>query len=296
VSVDPGAVLAEGILDGLEGETGDPVNYSLVVESVRLPLAARIGSELRLETDGTARCRHCERPTQRRFGGGYCYACFTTLARCDLCVVSPDRCHFAAGTCREPEWGQSFCMQPHYVYLADSGGTKVGITRPDNVPGRFIDQGAAAALIVASTGTRQQAGFVEKALGRYASEQTDWRSITRVAQTGVDLDAELARLRRAAAGGLAAVDSRFPGAVTWLETPRRFAFRYPVVRYDAPARQQRLAPGRPVGGLLLGVRGGYLLFDQGVFNVRSHGALNVKVLAAGVQPVDDDRQQMELFP
>jgi hypothetical protein len=26
----------------------------------------------------------------------------TKLAQCDLCIMSPERCHYDAGTCREP--------------------------------------------------------------------------------------------------------------------------------------------------------------------------------------------------
>jgi hypothetical protein len=292
---DTRAVLAEGPLEGLAATAADPIAYRLVLGQHAVDLADRLGTTLRLDTDGHARCRHCERTTPRRYGGAYCYRCFTSLARCDLCIVSPDRCHYAAGTCREPEWGAAHCMRPHRVYLADSGGAKVGITSVGNVPGRFIDQGASAALVIAETTTRQVAGFVEKALGRHVREQSDWRGIVAGRDTGTDLDAELARVRRASASALAEVDARFPGAVRWLEAPLRFTFHYPVLRYDAPVRQLRLVPGRPVGGTLLGVRGSYLLFDRGVFNVRAHEALHVRVGVADVPESGDDPSQMELF-
>lgn len=52
------------------------------------------------------------------------------------------RCHYDAGTCREPSWGEQFCMTDHIVYLSNSSGVKVGITRATQLPTRWIDQGA----------------------------------------------------------------------------------------------------------------------------------------------------------
>ncbi len=122
---------------------------------------------------------HCGASTRKSYGDGYCYPCFKTLARCDLCVVSPDRCHYAAGTCREPAWGEAFCMQPHVVYLANSAGAKVGITKPENLPGRWLDQGATQAVVIMRTHSRHQAGCVEAALARHVSDRTDWRASDR---------------------------------------------------------------------------------------------------------------------
>ena len=68
------------------------------------------------------------------------------LAACDICILKPELCHYKNGTCREPAWGEEHCLKPHYIYLANSSGLKVGITRKVNVPYRWIDQGATEAL------------------------------------------------------------------------------------------------------------------------------------------------------
>jgi hypothetical protein len=52
-------------------------------------------------------------------------------------------------------------MQPHYVYLANSSGLKVGLTRASQIPTRWLDQGAAQALLCVRVPTRRQAGLVE---------------------------------------------------------------------------------------------------------------------------------------
>ena len=88
-----------------------------------------LGSTIKLNYLGRIECIYCGRKTKKSFSQGYCYPCMIKLARCDSCIVSPEKCHYDEGTCREPEWGEQHCMRPHYVYLANSSGVKVGITR-----------------------------------------------------------------------------------------------------------------------------------------------------------------------
>lgn len=287
-------VLAEGPLRHLSGAFDDPVRYTLAVGETELALNERLGRRLCIEHLGRITCRYCTVTTRKRYGDGYCYRCFTRLARCDLCVVSPDRCHFAAGTCREPDWGESFCMQPHLLYLANSSGVKVGITRPGNVPGRFIDQGASEALIVLTTGNRHQAGLVEKVLGQHLRELTDWRTLVSGDAQPVDLEGTLQAAKLAAAEPIRALECRFPGALRWWEVPQHIRLSFPVLRYAAPIRQLRLEPDSPVGGTLFGIKGSYLLFDTGVFNVRRHGSVHVRVVESDDGPVSS-REQLELF-
>jgi uncharacterized protein DUF2797 len=287
-------ILAEGALHGMRGELGAAVRYALEVGNVEVELEARLGAQLRIESLRRVTCRNCGTVTERRYGDGYCYRCFSTLARCDLCVVSPDRCHYAEGTCREPEWGETFCMRPHAVYLANSGGAKVGIARLDNVPGRFIDQGASAAMVVMTTATRQQAGFVEKAIARHLREQSDWRAIAAQTPIEIDLEALLKQLRRAAAAALEELDVRFPHQLKWVAHPQRLDFSYPTLGRVVRLEQLRLDPERALGGALIGVRGPYLLFEQGLFNVRAHSGEHVRIVAGAPDPLPTP-PQMELF-
>ena len=60
------------------------------------------------------------------------------LARCDLCILRPELCHYHKGTCREPSWGENNCLSPHIVYLANTSGVKVGITRETQIPTRWM--------------------------------------------------------------------------------------------------------------------------------------------------------------
>ena len=114
------------------------------------------------------------------------------LARCDLCFVSPERCHYHVGTCREPEWAEGVCWQPHTVYLALSSGPKVGITRAGREWRRWVDQGAVIARPLARVASRRLAGLLESFLKRWVADATDWRRLVRGERKLVSLE-ELSR-------------------------------------------------------------------------------------------------------
>ena len=118
--------LARGALSKMAAQLDAPVQYSFRLGDELLPVNPLIGKTLRLEFLGAIHCTHCGRKTKSSYSQGYCYPCMQKLAQCDICIMSPERCHYDAGTCREPSWGEQFCMTDHVVYLANSSGIKVG--------------------------------------------------------------------------------------------------------------------------------------------------------------------------
>ena len=68
-------------------------------------------------------------------------------------------------------------MQPHVVYLANSSGLKVGITRLSNVPSRWVDQGAVAALPIIKVNNRFQSRMLEVTLAETMNDKTNWRKM-----------------------------------------------------------------------------------------------------------------------
>jgi hypothetical protein len=263
----------EGVLDKMTVRPGAPAQYQMVLrsqgtESTTIELNALINKGLRIEFDDRITCCHCARPTRKSYGEGYCYPCFRSLARCDLCVMSPARCHFALGTCREPIWGEEFCMQPHVVYLANASGPKVGITRRDQSLTRWLDQGAVQGLVVASATSRHLAGVLEAELAQRVSDRTDWRVMVRSEPPPVDLPQLRDTLR--------ALVPELPAGLEWLETPVQ-RLEFPVLRYPLQPVRLKLARELPVAGRLVGIKGQYLLFEHGVFNVRQHRAYHVRV-------------------
>jgi len=53
-----------------------------------------IGSNIRISYAQGITCLHCGRVTKKSFSQGYCFPCFKKLPQCDLCIMSPDRCHY----------------------------------------------------------------------------------------------------------------------------------------------------------------------------------------------------------
>ncbi|MGD8525181.1 MAG: DUF2797 domain-containing protein, partial [Thioalkalispiraceae bacterium] len=138
-----------------------PVEYQLPIGEQRVSMNKLLGSSISLRYEGEINCIACGRKTSKSFNQGYCYPCFKSLARCDTCIIKPELCHYFKGTCREPEWGEQHCMQDHFVYLANSSGIKVGITRGSQVPTRWMDQGASQALPIFRVKNRLISGQLE---------------------------------------------------------------------------------------------------------------------------------------
>lgn len=260
-----------GSLRKLEATGTDPVDYALPLGAGSMPLAPYLGQTLRIAFEGEIRCLACDRTTRKSFGQGHCYRCFQTLARCDSCIVKPELCHYAAGTCREPAWGEAHCRIPHVVYLANSSALKVGITRAHQATTRWVDQGASQALPILRVADRLASGLAEVALRAHVSDRTDWRALLRGEPEPIDLAAARDGLfARFAPDEPALRGERLPDVL-----PLRI--RYPVLEYPKRIGSLGLEKTPVVEGTLLGIKGQYLLFDTGVFNVRKHAGHVVRI-------------------
>jgi hypothetical protein len=244
----------KGILRDLLPELGEPyVGYSLVVGEERVPLNPLIGKSIQLSFTGEKRCIHCNRKSNKLFNGGYCWPCFQSLARNDICQVKPELCHYE--TCREPEWGDEHCMIPTYVYLAKSSDVKVGITR--RIPGRWMDQGAVEAVPIALVPTRKMAGDLEIFLSQHLPDKTNWRKMLKGEVTEKPILAVREEI-------FPLIPEEFRAYLLPNESVRNF--EYPVSERLEKIASHDLEKG-PVEGRLLGIKGNYMILDTGVLNV-----------------------------
>ncbi|MEE4464508.1 DUF2797 domain-containing protein [Azotobacter chroococcum] len=274
------AELARGALDKMAARLDAPVQYALRLGEARVPVNPLIGQPLRLEYLGAIHCSHCGRRTAKSFGQGYCYPCFKKLPQCDSCIVSPEKCHHALGTCRDPAWGERFCMTEHVVYLANSSGVKVGITRASQVPTRWLDQGARQALPILRVATRQQSGLVEDLLRSQVADRTNWRALLKGEAAPVDLPAVREQLFDSCREGLEALQARFGlQAIQPLNDAELVEIRYPVESYPGKIVSLDLDKTPVVEGILRGIKGQYLIFDVGVINIRKYTAYQLAVSA-----------------
>ena len=267
-----------GGLSKLRSELGDTVSYRLPVGDDELPLDPLSGQHLSIRFTGEIECTHCGRATKKSFNQGHCFPCSQRLAACDICIVRPERCHYHQGTCREPEWGETHCLQPHVVYLANTSGLKVGITRKGQIPTRWIDQGARQALPVAEVASRRIAGLLEVSLAEHVADRTDWRAMLKGDPAPVDLEASSRELMATAAKTIEGLRERFgETAVSLNEDARPVSIRYPVLEHPVKVRSLNLDKQAEIEGTLAGIKGQYLIFDAGVLNVRKFTGYRVVI-------------------
>lgn len=268
------------ILSKMKTALHKPVRYELPLGDEWLALNPLLGQRLQLRFTGRIFCVHCGRKTNKSFDQGYCYPCFRSLAQCDTCIVKPELCHFAAGTCREPDWAQQFCFRPHVVYLANSSGLKVGITRDTQIPTRWIDQGAIQALPIFQVNSRHQSGLVEITLGKYVADKTQWQAMLKNHVDILDMPAERDSLLEKCRLELDALrDSLEPNAILPLTDAVPVAIEYPVLEYPVKISSFNLDKTPQIEGTLLGIKGQYLMFDTGVISIRKYSGYEVEVVA-----------------
>ncbi|KWS15486.1 DUF2797 domain-containing protein [Pseudomonas syringae pv. syringae] len=254
------------------------VQYAFRLGDTEIAVNPLIGKTLRLEFLGAIHCSHCGRKTKSSYSQGYCYPCMLKLAQCDLCIMSPEKCHHDQGTCRDPAWGEQFCMTDHIVYLANSSGVKVGITRSTQLPTRWLDQGASQALPILRVATRQQSGFVEDLLRSQVADRTNWRALLKGDAQPVDLKAIRRELFDSCGAGLLGLQERFGlQAIQLLHDAEPVEFRYPVEAYPTKIVSFNLDKNPIAEGTLLGIKGQYLIFDTGVINIRKYTAYQLAV-------------------
>ena len=259
-----------------------PVQYHLPLDEERIDMNALIGQHIQLNYSGEIHCVACGRKTSKSFNQGYCYPCFKSLAQCDSCIVKPELCHYSEGSCREPEWGEQHCLQDHFVYLANSSGIKVGITRGTQIPTRWIDQGASSAIPVFRVKNRLLSGRIEVIMKQHISDRTDWRKMLKGRPEEVDLGAKRDELFAVCEKQINAVIAEFGAdAVTALHSETVTEIEFPVTAYPEKVSSFNFDKTPEVQGVLKGIKGQYLILDSGVLNIRKFGGYRVQLQVDG---------------
>lgn len=271
-------LLASGAIRKMRTQLSDTVQYTAVLGEHEVALNKYLGQQLELSFDGAIHCIACDRKTNKSFAQGYCYPCFKRLAQCDSCIMSPEKCHYEAGTCREPQWGETHCMTDHFVYLANTSGLKVGITRGNQVPTRWMDQGATQAQPIFRVSKRIYSGLVETLFKDHIADKTNWQAMLKGGAEPRDLELERQRLVALCAQSLQDLQQKFGlQAITELAGESTVTINYPVLEYPVKVKSLNLDKTPVVGGTLLGIKGQYLIFDSGVINLRKYGGYHLSL-------------------
>lgn len=239
-----------------------------------------IGQQIKMQYTGSIHCIHCKRKTKKSFNQGYCYPCLTRLAQCDTCIIKPELCHYAQGTCREPEWGEKNCLQDHFVYLANTGQIKVGITRhvKDGVSSRWIDQGASQAMAIFRVKERLLSGLVEIEIAKHIGDKTNWRTMLKGKPDNLDLVAMQSEVMDLVKEPLAAIQEKYGIQAVQALAPNPIEIAYPVTQYPTKIKSINLDKEPVFEGTLMGIKGQYLLLDQDrVINMRKYTAYSLSL-------------------
>ncbi|MGA0335491.1 MAG: DUF2797 domain-containing protein [Luminiphilus sp.] len=270
-----------GDLRKMRVELTDTVRYTLFPDQASLCLNDCLGQRLSLSFTGVIRCVECERTTKKSFNQGYCYPCFRKLAACDSCIMSPEKCHLAEGTCREPLWAETHCQVPHIVYLSNTSSVKVGITRSTQIPTRWIDQGATQAKPIARVQTRYHSGLLEVLFAREVGDRTAWQTMLKGNGEPQDLESVRQRIVSQCANGIADLKLQHGAAAFELiEDAPETLINYPVLSWPEKVKAHNFDKAPLVEGTLMGIKGQYLMLDTGVLNIRKFGGYEVEIKVA----------------
>ena len=232
-----------------------------------------VGKEVEIRFDGDIHCVATGKKIRKTFGEGLSYDAFLSSPLACPSIIRPELSRIHEGIAlRDEAWERANHLQPHLVYISQTSGFKVGVTRATNVPSRWVDQGAVAAMVVAHVPYRQLAGEIEVLLKEHVSDRTAWRAMLK----GVAPDQEgLEAFRETCFGHLETGYEEFLDLEDeWHE------FMYPVQAYPAKVKSVKLDKQPVLAGKLVGIKGQYWLFESGeVWNVRSHAGYRIRIQA-----------------
>lgn len=248
-----------------------PIQYALELgESISMNQF--LGKNISLHWVGEIRCIACDKKTKTSFNQGFCYNCFLSAPESAECIIRPELCRAHLGEGRDVQWEQEHHNQPHVVYLAASDAVKVGVTRDKQIPTRWIDQGANAAIVLAEVPNRYLAGVLEVELKQHFTDKTNWQ---RMLKNEVDDSIDLVDAKWS-------LEEILPADLLdyFSEDDTIYNFEYPVSEYPAAVKSLSFDKNTSISGVLAGIKGQYLIFEGGrVINLRKHTGYMIRLEA-----------------
>ncbi|MHC0442116.1 DUF2797 domain-containing protein [Flavobacterium sp. 3-210] len=250
----------QGVLTKMQTEIGNPIQYYLVFEDSFLSMNQLLNKDIEINFVGF-QCLNCGKK-KKIYRQGFCYDCFYSSAAAGDWIMRPELSTAHLGIAdRDLEFESKAQLQPHVVYLAFSTEVKVGVTRKSQVPTRWIDQGATQAISIVEVPNRYLAGITEVALKDHYTDKTNWRKMLQATSETCDLIVEKAKVEN-----LIPVEAK---DYFYSQKNDLYELNYPVLNYPAKINSLNLDKTPSFQGKLVGIKGQYLLFENGtVFNIR----------------------------
>lgn len=247
-----------------------PIQYILKTENDFIKMNDLIGKEIEIHFTGKKYCSSCQLEFKDLYRMGFCRNCFFTKPEAGESIIRPElsTAHKDIAD-RDLEFEKGFQLQPHIVYLANSGGLKVGVTRAIQKTTRWTDQGATEAVVLAETSNRYEAGQIEVFLKNHVADKTVWQKMLKNENSDVDLIQEKANMADL-------LDEQYKGFLS--DDQNVYKMDYPVTEYPLKVKSINLDKLATLKSTLKGIRGQYLIFEGGnVLNIRSHSGFSVKI-------------------
>lgn len=260
----------QGNILKLRTEFNNPIEYYFVIGNTEFNLNTIIGKNIKMEFTGQINCILCGKSMKKSIGTGICYNCNQTRAEADESVFRPELSKSQYGIYRDAEYAKTHDLIDHFVYLAESGELKVGVTRNNQIPTRWIDQGANRAIKIAQTPNRHIAGIIEIFLKNYISDKTNWRTmLLSNLLSNIDLISE----KQKALDLLPAELKKYTCTDNNIVT-----LQYPIENFPDIITNTSFDKERIVEGKLTGVKGQYMYIDNTkVINIRKHSGYYIKI-------------------
>lgn len=258
----------QGVLRKMMTEIGDEVHYYLDMKTDFLNMNQLIAKEVTLSFV-SYECLHCHLE-KKIYRQGYCQSCFFDIPQAADWIMRPElsKAHLDIED-RDLAYEKKVQLQPHIVYLANSSNVKVGVTRKQQVPTRWIDQGAHEAIEIVEVPNRYLAGITEVALKEHVADKTNWRKMLKNDIEDESLISWRNKLKQFIP------EEAMP---YFIESNTETLINFPVTQYPTKPKSLNLIKTPTYTGTLVGIKGQYLLFeDETVFNVRSNEGLVVKI-------------------
>ncbi|MDG2278062.1 MAG: DUF2797 domain-containing protein [Pseudomonadales bacterium] len=266
-----------GTFSKMRTEATDPVTYHLMdgcfdctARADELVVNALLGKQVRITFEGNIRCVACGRKTKKTFNQGYCFPCSQKLPETDICMIKPELCHYfnTEKPCRDEAFAQRVCFKPHVLYISLTSGFKVGITRRQNVPSRWMDQGAVRAIPLGEMPSRRDVGLLEIQLAKNFQDKTHWMRMLKEKSPEGDI-------QQAADTLMGMIEEIAPEGFEPRPTRELHEFHYPVTEYPEKVKSVNLDKIPEVEGTLLGIKAQYWILDCGVINIRKYTGYEV---------------------
>jgi uncharacterized protein (UPF0335 family) len=147
--------------------------------------------------------------------------------------------------------------------------------RHNQIPTRWIDQGATQGLAIFKVSTRQLSGLIEVELAKFVKDKTNWQAMLKGNADDVDLAQQAQILipqieQRLNELAMEKGDYKIERLEENIQQ-----ICYPVSQFPKKVSSHNFDKNPIVSGTLVGIKGQYLIFDTGVINIRKFSSYEI---------------------